>query len=129
MAVIRKDFEKLKAKKAWDYKNGASSCAKEYKSHVREFPMLVLTSGLLNAVAFAYEKGGIANNYDGEQGWVHVYKNVADWFENQNKGIINVQNGNLLETILAIPETDSHTIRVASNEVIALFTWLKRFVS
>jgi CRISPR type III-B/RAMP module-associated protein Cmr5 len=129
MGVIRKDFEKLKAQKAWQYKIGATSCADKYKSHVREFPMLVLTSGLLNAVAFAYEKGGIANNSNGEQGWVHVYNNVADWFENQNRGILNVQNGNLLETILAVPVTDSHTIRVASNEVIALFTWLKRFVS
>jgi CRISPR type III-B/RAMP module-associated protein Cmr5 len=129
MTVIRKDFEKLKAKKAWDYKEAASSCADKYKSHVREFPMLVLTSGLLNAVAFAYEKGEVAGkDTEGDKGWKLIYKHTEDWFKNHTN-ILTIQEQGLLKCLLDVSDTDSHTIRVATNEVIALFTWLKRFVS
>lgn len=131
MSVIRKDFEKKKAKEAWDYKEKAktANALDKYKSHVRTFPMLVLTSGLLNAVAFAYEKGDVAgSDKDGDKGWKLIYQHTADWFENHTD-ILTVKNGKLLECLLNLSETDSHTIRVATNEVIALFTWLKRFVS
>jgi CRISPR-associated protein Cmr5 len=87
--------------------------AKEYKSYARKFPSLVLTNGLAAAVAFAVDKGGA---------YTLLYNNISDWLE--KKGFFA---GEKLEDYVCSLNSDEY--RVVTNEVLALFEWLRRFAS
>lgn len=85
---------------------------KQYKAYARKFPTLVLTNGLAAAVAFAKEKHGA---------WDNIYEDTAAW---------------LVEKEFFAPPTtlegyvcslDSDSYRIATKEVLALFSWLRRF--
>ena len=90
------------------------STKKEYKSYARKFPTLIQTNGLAASVAYALEKGGT---------YKLIYGNISDWL---------VKNGFFMKpTSLEeyICSLDSDSYRIATNEVLALFDWLRRFAS
>jgi CRISPR type III-B/RAMP module-associated protein Cmr5 len=125
---VRISNDQVRAKKAWDFSQADGAKAnKEYRSYVREFPMLVHNSGLVNAVAFAYEKGKVANN--GTNAWAILYKQLSEWLSKECGHPIPLKNNSLLETLLNLSNQDSPTFRRLTHETIILFTWLKRFVS
>jgi CRISPR type III-B/RAMP module-associated protein Cmr5 len=135
--VKRKSIEQQRAKYAWNYVQESeppkdpkqkSAVFDKYKSHVREFPMLVLTCGLVNAVAFAYEKGGIKNGGDGDKGWKLVYQHLENWLK-KDCGVNHIGDKRLLHGLLDIPADNLQKMRFLTNETIALFSWIKRFVS
>jgi CRISPR type III-B/RAMP module-associated protein Cmr5 len=132
--IKRKSISQNRAKFAWEYAEESKRETKlkeKYKSHVREFPMLVLTSGLINAIAFAYEKGGVGGKEsDGDKGWKLLYNHLEKWLKTDNDQRLLFSNeGTLIAILLAIPPNDMASIRAISNETISLFTWLKRFVA
>ena len=130
--IIRKSIEQNRAKYAWQYAQESkpeegkpeTALQKKYKSHVREFPMLVLTCGLVNAVAFANEKG------EGDKGWKLIYEHLEKWLKTDSgQNTLDLDNNKLLPALLTIPPNDTQKLRYLTNETISLFTWLKRFVS
>ena len=124
--VIRKSIDQNRAKYAWEYAEESKSKAfkEKYKSHVREFPMLVLTCGLVNAVAFANEKG------ESDGGWKLLYGHLEKWLKiDSGQTVLNFDSNGLLPALLTITPTDIQKMRFLANETISLFTWLKRFVS
>jgi CRISPR type III-B/RAMP module-associated protein Cmr5 len=132
--IKRKSISQNRAKFAWDYAEESKKETKlkeKYKSHVREFPMLVLTSGLVNAVAFAYEKGAVGGkDSDGDKGWKLLYHHLESWLKTDNdQRLLSFSDKTLIAALLVIPSDDMNTIRAISNETISLFTWLKRFVA
>jgi len=130
--IKRKSISQNRAKFAWEYaEQGKSEAKDKYKAHVREFPMLVLTSGLVNAVAFAYEKGAVeSKDSEGDKGWKLVYKHLEKWLKYDNEQrLFDFNDKTLIAALVGIQSNDMNTIRAISNETISLFTWLKRFVS
>ena len=99
-----------------NYRNNA----KEYKSYVRKFPSLVLTNGFAAAVAFVLEKKKKEN--EEKNAYNLIYDNISNWLET-NKFY---ENKELKEYIFSL---DSNEYRVVTNEILALFEWLRRFAS
>jgi CRISPR type III-B/RAMP module-associated protein Cmr5 len=133
--VKRKSIEQARAKYAWKCaeEGGAPKegekpkpAFEKYKSHAREFPMLVLTSGLINAVAFAREKGGVGKANEGDKAWEKVYKHTENWLKGEC-GTNYFGENSIMKGLL---DTNDHQkMRLLTNETISLFTWIKRFVS
>lgn len=87
---------------------------KNYRSYARKFPTLVLTNGLAAAVAFAVDKG------KSEKAWKEIYDNVSDWLKEK------LSDKKLEEYVCSL---NSDEYRAVTNEVLALFTWIRRFAS
>lgn len=123
--VKRKSIGQNRAKCAWEYaeasKTQGDKIKDKYKSHVREFPMLVHTCGLVNAVAFAKEKSD-------DKGWAMLYEHLENWLK-KDCGANHLGEKGLLPALLDIKPDDTQKMRRLTNETISLFTWLKRFVS
>ena len=95
-------------------KGEKDSVKKEYKSYARKFPALVQTNGLAAAIAYSLEKGGTHKL---------LCDNISEWL---------VKNGfysmpTLLEEYVCALDSDSY--RIVTNEVLSLFSWLRRFAS
>ncbi|MCL2410415.1 MAG: type III-B CRISPR module-associated protein Cmr5 [Treponema sp.] len=109
----RAEFALKAVKAVKDMKN-----AKEYKSYARKFPSLILTNGLAAAIAFAIDKGGA---------YTLLYNNISDWLKERSFfSEETLEEGKLLKYVCSL---NSDEYRVAMNEVLALFEWLRRFAS
>lgn len=86
----------------------------EYKSYVKKVPMLIKNNGLGATFAFIKEKGGTYNV---------IYKHTEEWIF-QNELFDLSESNSLREFILAC---DSNEYRALTKEVLAYFSWLRRF--
>lgn len=93
---------------------------KEYKSYARRIPMMIKNNGLGPGMAFVYAKGRAEAN--GNNAYTILYRNIED----RLKEVGLLEEGKKL--IKHIIEVDSVQYREISTEVLALFTWLRRFV-
>ena len=105
-------------------KSVSENLKKAYKSHVKSFPMLVKTNGLGASIAFLFSKKEKENGV-----YSLIGKHICDWLikdrKYSNYGIGNLTNlESLSENIIKI---DSSQYRTLTVEVLALFTWLRRF--
>ncbi len=123
--ALQKTIEQGRASEAYKYADRIPPVLKgKFKSHVKKFPMLVKTNGLGASVAFLFSKG------DKEQG---VYKNVGEsiveWLKYDDKyktyGLKSFSS--LKELTEEVVKLDSTNYRALTIEVIAYFTWLRRF--
>lgn len=123
--TLPKTLEQGRAEFAFNYANAVESSLKDkFKSHVKSFPMLMKTNGLGAAVAFLFSKG------DKEQG---VYKKVGDsmveWLQADRKYLLyNLSSIDSLKTLSQeITKLNSSHYRALTIEILAYFTWLRRF--
>ncbi len=110
MAV--KDLEKERAIFAYQCVEKANSdkgLKDDYKSYVKKIPTMILTNGLGATFAFIYSKNG--NAYE------LIYTQTNEWLKKDDKK-------NLIDWIINL-ESSEH--RAVTNEILALFGWLKRF--
>ncbi len=92
---------------------------KEYKSLVKKIPMLIKTNGLGAAFAFVLSK---ADNGNPNQ---LIYHQTAEWLKHDSKGLIHLTDNSQLAHELV--QKKSAEYRAITVEVLAFFTWLKRF--
>lgn len=94
---------------------------KEYKSYVRKIPMLVKTNGL--AATFAYVSSR-KNKDKAKKGYAYhtIYVQVANWLREQN--YLPNEGIDMSKQLIQL---DSPAYRVVTNEVLALFMWIRRF--
>lgn len=112
----RAAFAYAKAEKGSELKGNSS---KEYKAYTKKIPMLIKTNGLGATLAFIKAKG--SNN----AAYQLLYDQTAEWFTGQGIGLVALaKNDDLVEKIINL---NSSAYRVATKEVLALFTWLRRF--
>ncbi len=112
-----------RAKAAWTYANRPSKKGNNYSGNTKKLPTYVVNTGILNTIAFAYNKGD----------WKQLYEDIQDWLLKEPQELIkhkleaNASKGNraLIETLL---ELNDNELRQVKSEVLALFTWLRRFV-
>ena len=117
------DYERKRASEAYKYvingKKIINLCQIDekfykddnYKSYVKKVPMMVLNNGLGATFAFVYSKKKDGNAYE------LIDKQVLKWFELDGKE----------DLVKWIINQESQEYRATTNEVLALFNWLKRF--
>jgi CRISPR-associated protein Cmr5 len=106
------ELERDRAKEAYKYVTEANknkSIRDDYKSYVKKIPMMILNNGLGATFAFIYSKKKKGNAYE------VIYNQIQEWLK---------ANKDLVEWII---NQDSQEYRATTNEVLALFNWLKRF--
>ncbi len=84
---------------------------KEYKSYVKKIPIMILNNGLGATFAFIYSKKQKNEAYD------LIYIQTNQWLKKDDKK----------DLVKWIIDQESQECRVTTNEVLALFSWLKRF--
>ena len=109
-----KDLEKKRATFAYSCvvdANNHDKINKEYKSYVKKIPMMILNNGLGATFAFVYSKKKSGNAYE------LIDTQTKRWFKIDEKE----------DLIKSIIEQNSSEYRATTNEILALFSWLKRF--
>ena len=119
---LQKTLDQKRAKQAWDDIQSIASrpddFKKKYGSLARRVPMLVLTNGLGQTLAFLRSKG----KNDPSDEHTILFNHLSQWTMSQVAP--NVNNQNLLDWIL---NNDSTAYRRATTEALAYLSWLKRF--
>lgn len=114
---LQQTKEQQRAKAAWEAVSEIKGERKEtkegYSTQAKNFPMMTLTNGLGQALAFLRAKGKPEHQA--------FYQHVSAWVTNE---IFNASDEKLLEHLL---ERDSNTYRRATTESLAFAMWLKRF--
>jgi len=126
---IRK-LEQGRAAEAYEFARGGASLdkdrRKEYKSYAKNIPMLIKTNGLGATLAFVKAKAGSKNT--SENAYALLYNQINRWLNSEQNQYLFI-NGkesedDLVEKIIRL---DSPKYRAATREVLALFTWVRRF--
>lgn len=118
---LQQTLDQQRAKQAWDDIQSVvnrDEIKKKYGSLARKVPMLVLTNGLGQTLAFLRAKG---KNDTGDEHNV-LFRHLSAWTMSQIAP--NPGNQNLLDWVL---NNDSAAYRRATTEALAYLIWLKRF--
>ena len=124
-------FENLNDAKRYNLKeNKYFKTSKYYKSYVKKVPTLIQVNGLAGTFAFIYskmtknkdnkEKGTIENPYGD---WDLIYFQTWKWLNKNYKS--HEKDKELVEWIVNIENPKLY--KAITVEVLALFSWLKRF--
>lgn len=113
---LQQTKEQERAEKAWNCVVSIKdkTYADEYGSVVKKVPMLILTNGLGQTLAFLKAKG---KNKDDEH--EAVFSHLSEW--------VTKEMGWSKDLLTEIRERNSHDYRRATTEAIAFIGWLKRF--
>jgi CRISPR-associated protein Cmr5 len=129
---LQKTLEQQRAQQAWMCVQEVTSkpldFKKKYGSLARKVPMLVLTNGLGQTLAFLLAK---AKRREPEQkrsveAKAHdlLFVHLSNWVLSQVASSTTASNGDLLQWVL---QNDSAAYRRATMEALAFLTWLERF--
>jgi len=121
---LQRTLEQERAQQAWacvqEVTNKPQEFKKKYGSLARKVPMLVLTNGLGQTLAFLKAKG---KNDPADEHTV-LFRHLSSWVLSQVASSTPVSNGDLLQWVL---QNDNAAYRRATIESLAFLTWLKRF--
>ena len=87
----------------------------KYKAYVRRIPMLIKTNGMGATFAFIKAKG--------EPPYQLIYEQVGQWLNSYDRQTLG-GNQDLVKVPISLPSTEYRAVTV---EVLALFSWLRRF--
>ena len=121
-----RSLEQGRAKFAYDCAVIGSGITKksEYRAYVKKIPMLIKTNGLGATFAFIKSKS-ISDESKSGYAYHLIYEHTTEWLRNDPKNLLELnENQDLAEKIVSL---DSPQYRAATNEVLAFFTWLRRF--
>jgi len=121
---LQRTLEQERAQQAWacvqEVTNKPQEFKKKYGSLARKVPMLVLTNGLGQTLAFLKAKG---KNDPADEHTV-LFRHLSNWVLSQVASSTPASNGDLLQWVL---QNDSAAYRRATMEALAFLAWLKRF--
>jgi len=118
-----KGIENGRAKFAYECAIDGSKIPKkaEYESYVKKIPMLIKTNGLAATLGFMLSKG---------ETYLKIGDQILEWLNKDNKKIIDLSTVKNFEDLVYIStQLNSTEYRLLTNELLAFFTWLKRFAS
>lgn len=141
MTTVTRNQDKQRAIEAYQYVingkniiqlfeiNGEYYQDDKYKSYVKKVPMMILNNGLGATFAFIYSKRKKENKQNRQAGVEENPKNAYDLIYSQinqwlQKSHINKPSNELMEWTIHLKSSD---YRATTNEVLAFFSWLKRF--
>ncbi|KIM12162.1 MAG: hypothetical protein KU38_04460 [Sulfurovum sp. FS08-3] len=102
---------------------------KRYRAYIRSIPSMILNNGLGSTIAFMFSK---RLKKEGEV-YNQIGENIFNWLrEEQNRYLIALENKDKAEDKLKeltdkVIYLNSSEYRATTNELLALFNWLKRF--
>ncbi len=118
-----KQSELNRAKFAYDCVDSVLSKNKKtqesYKSYVKKIPTLIQVNGLAGTFAFVFSKKGDKEGQ--KEAYKIIYEQVDNWLKQ------NYKNDNNEELAKWIIEQNPKLYKAITIEVLALFSWLKRF--
>jgi len=122
--MSRLNIEQERAAKAYEFAQ-AGNKIESYGSNAQKLPMYIKVNGLGNTLAFMYSK---KNKKNPDQAWKLLYDQLQEWLANAEHSIIQIELTKKDEFVKIITQLDSEKYRFATREVLALASWLKRFV-
>jgi len=124
MPSLQQTKEQERAATAWDAVDRVSEdFKKQYGTIVKKLPMLILTNGLGQALAFLLAKGTPKKDKPPtKENLAHMaaYDHLSAWVMSQMQ-----PNSDLMEWVRTKSSTD---YRRATTEALAFLNWLTRFV-
>jgi len=115
LAQRRALFAYKEVKKVAAWKNEEER--KEFKSHVKDIPMMIKTNGLAAAFAFVFSKSD-------KRDYKTIGQITKQWLETEKKFMKSEGGEDFYVKLLNL---DPNQSRMAIREIMALFTWLKRY--
>lgn len=89
---------------------------KEYKSYVRKIPSMILTNGVGPTIAFIFSKSGTYGD---------IYEQIENYLKSDVPLKFNLnKNEKLIDRITRLNSTE---YKLLTEEVLELFSWLKKF--
>lgn len=127
---LQQTLDQQRANQAWNdiqsVANRPDEFKKKYGSLARKVPMLVLTNGLGQTLAFVVSKAKFKEQPQkrGPDAQAHgeLFNHLSSWTMRQVAP--NIHNQNLLDWVL---NSNSNAYRQATTEALAYLVWLKRF--
>lgn len=113
--------EQQRAKKAWELVNAIPTGDKmdKYASLAKSAPVMILTNGLGQTLAFVISKSKKGNEYSA------LFEHLDLWLSENVMWTGNVSGrGKLMERII---NENSQIYRLATEEALAFLGWIKRF--
>ena len=98
-------------------KNKAKEFNEKFKSHIKDVPMMIMTNGLASAFAFVFSKQQKDETYK------HIEDITKRWLIDKQQ--ILSGEGQLHEILIRTEQQDQY--RLCTREIMALYTWLKRY--
>lgn len=125
---LQRTTDQERAEKAWENvseikKKADQNLEKKYSTVARKFPVMILTNGLGQALAFLRSKIPQKPEERKKSEHLFLYTHISDWTVSQLPELAALP-GSLLEKIIA---TDSNHYRRATTETLAFAGWLKRW--
>lgn len=109
-------YQQVEQVNAWEGKE-SDTAKKEFKSHVKDIPMMIRTNGLAATYAFVFSKRS-------KKDYAAILSLTEEWLV-KNKGLFATDEKK--EFYQNLIELDQYRYRMAAREVMSLFTWLKRY--
>ncbi len=115
----RADFAYKCVNEALERFKGDSKKQKEYRSHTRKIPQMILSNGLGQTLAFILSKKSNGNAYD------LLYQQITDYLKSDSTSRIKMEGGkDLTEWVISLSSAE---YRYVTQEILTFFNWLKRF--
>lgn len=104
---------------------------KAYKAYAKKLPMLIKSNGLGATFAFIFSKKKNETEKKDYAYW-KIYEQIDHWLREEKSSVFSFipkrdANNRAIELADALILLNSNEYRTVTNEVIALFTWLRRF--
>lgn len=114
--------EQERAKKAWDLVNETpKTMIEKYASLAKSAPVMILTNGLGQTLAFFISKSNGRNEYN------LLYNHLNKWLDDNIPWTPNEDRGDdLVEKVI---NEKSQIYRMATDESLAFLSWVKRFAT
>lgn len=104
---------------------------KAYKAYAKKLPMLIKSNGLGATFAFIFSK---KKNEPEKKDYAYwkIYEQTDQWLRDEKSSVFSFipkkdEKGSAIELADALILLTSNEYRTITNEVISLFTWLRRF--
>ena len=114
--------EQERAKKAWDLVNETpKTMIEKYALLAKSAPVMILTNGLGQTLAFFISKSNGRNEYN------LLYNHLNKWLDDNIPWTPNEDRGDdLVEKVI---NENSQIYRMATDETLAFLSWVKRFAT
>ena len=114
--------EQERAKKAWELVNEIpKTVIKKYASLAKSAPVIILTNGLGQTLAFFISKSNGRNEYN------LLYNHLNKWLDDNIPWTPNEDRGD--DLIDKVINEKSQIFRMATEEALAFLSWVKRFAT
>lgn len=113
--MSRQTLEQRRARNAWDK---ADKCGKDYVNLAKALPALITNSGLIQVMAFLYEKGG-KNSSDHH---AVMGKHLREWLSEQFPNVRHEFN-DFMEDLM---EAEPREYQDITTEAFAWLRWMRQ---